>query len=90
MTKKIECGSVVSNNKALDKAAREGKTTGPDSEYGYPFNDACYGAGVKPKTLRTESYVDGHNATTGEEIVIEFDKGATKAQGFLNKYKGGF
>lgn len=78
MTKKIDCGSVVSNNKALDKAAREGKTVGPDSEYGYPFDDLCY-ATYKPKTIRKETILDGVNETTGEPIELEFDKGATKA-----------
>ena len=88
MTKKIECGSVVSNNKALDKAAREGKTTGPDSEFGYPYDDICY-ATHKPKNIRTETFIDGFDED-GNPVQAEYNPRATKALGFLNKYRGGF
>ena len=71
MTKKVECGSVVSNNKALDQAAQVGETTGPNSEFGYPYDDICY-ATHKPKTIRKESFMDGHDED-GKEVEIEFN-----------------
>ena len=88
MTEKIGCGSVVSNNKAQNMASQEGAAFGPGTNFGYPYDDLCY-ATFGSGEVKKDSFIEGYDEE-GLPIELEFNPNAVKAQGFINKYSGGY
>ena len=72
MSAKMDCGSVVSNNKAASKAAQEDSKVGPGTKFGYPYDDFCY-ATYGSGNIRTEPFVEGKDED-GNPIELTFEK----------------